>query len=186
MIPIKIVDITEVNLLRAIQNDDQIAFKQLFKKYWSKLFIYAFNVLNDKDVCKDIVQEVFVDLWQRRYDINVTDISSYLYKAVKNQIFKQFINSKFKNRILDDFDLFQAEINIESTLEYKELSKRVEELMAYLPEQRRNIYRMSRDEDLSNKEIAEKLNLSVQTVKNQISAALKFIRNSLKNFYALL
>lgn len=180
MVSAKIIDITDDGLIKAVCNDDQIAFKELYKRYWAKLYIYAFNVLHDKDICEDIIQQVFYDLWNRRYELNIEMPSAYLYGAVKHQIVKQFRKNKF-SRIQPEHLLdFISENKIEQSVEYKELHSRVEKLINELPEQRRIVFIMSRNEGLSNKEIASQLNLSVQTVKNQISSALKFIRNSLK------
>jgi RNA polymerase sigma-70 factor (ECF subfamily) len=180
MIPARIIDITDDGLVKAICNDDQIAFKELYKRYWAKLYIYAFKVLHDKDICEDIIQQVFYDLWNRRYDLNIEIPSAYLYSAVKHQIFNQFRKKKFSRIQPEHLLTFISESKIEESVEYKELHSRVEKLINELPEQRRIVFVMSRNEGLSNKEIASQLNLSVQTVKNQISSALKFIRNSLK------
>jgi RNA polymerase sigma-70 factor (family 1) len=181
MMPVpKIIDITDEGLLKAVCNDDQTAFKELFRRYWAKLYIYAFNVLHDKDVCEDIIQQVFYDLWNRRSELNVETASAYLYQAVKHQIYNQYRRKKFDSLQPEQLLDYISENKVEQTIEYKELHSRVEKLICELPEQRRIIFMMSRNEELSNKEIAGQLNLSVQTVKNQISAALKFIRNSLK------
>lgn len=180
MLSAKILDITDEGLVKAVYNDDQIAFKELYKRYWAKLYIYAFNVLHDKDICEDIIQQVFYDLWNRRHELDIEMLSPYLYRAVKHQVFKQFRKNKFNSVQPEQLLNFIEENKIEQTLEYKELHSRVERLINELPEQRRIIFLMSRNEELSNKEIASQLNLSVQTVKNQISSALKFIRNSLK------
>jgi len=179
MLPAKIIDITDEGLIKSISNDDQGAYKALFSRYWKKLYIYAYNILRDKDVCEDIVQEVFYDLWTRRNNLNIENTSAYLYGAVKLQIFKQFRKNKFRNVHSDQFYEFLSESGIAESIEYNELHNKVERLINELPEQRKLIFLMSRNDERSNKEIALELNLSVQTVKNQISAALKFIRKSL-------
>ncbi|MCL4547738.1 MAG: RNA polymerase sigma-70 factor [Bacteroidetes bacterium] len=185
MIPDKqIFDLSEKGLLESVKKDERTAFKELYRRYWSKLYIYAYNVLKDKNTCEDIIQEVFTDLWLRRKNLQIENLSAFLYKAVKFQIFKQFRQKKLIERHTEQFEDFISEHRVEESVEYKELNKRIENLTAQLPEQRRIIFRMSRNEELSNKEIAKKLNLSVQTVKNQISHALKSIRDSFKVFIA--
>jgi len=176
----KIFDLSDRGLLESIGNDDQTAFKEIYQRYWSKLFIYAYNVLHDKDVCEDIIQEVFTNLWLRRKSSHIENVPAYLYQAVKYQIFKQFRQRKLITIHPEQFDDFMSKYKIEELIEYKELHSRIENLISNLPQQRRIIFQLSRNEELSNKEIATKLNISLQTVKNQITSALKSIRNSIK------
>ena len=182
----KIFDLTDKGLFESVRNDDQTAFKEVYKRYWSKFYIYAYNVLREKDICEDIIQEVFTNLWTRRKVLQIENVSSYLYQAVRFQIFKQFRQRKLIDRCTVEFDEFISTHRIEESVEYRELRNRVDNLIFALSEQRRIIFQLSRDEELSNKEIASKLNISVQTVKNQISHALKSIRNSLKSFHSFI
>ncbi len=177
----KIFDLSDRGLLESVSYDDQIAFKEIFKRYWSKLYIYAYNVFHDKDICEDIIQEVFSNLWTRRKSLQVENVSAYLYQSVKFQIFKQFRQRKLIDRHTSEFDNFISSHRIDESVEYEELHNRVENLISELPEQRRMIFKLSRSEELSNKEIASLLHISIQTVKNQISSALKSIRKSLKS-----
>jgi len=170
-------------LLHTIILDDTISFEEIYRQYWSKLYIYAFNVLRERDLCEDIVQQVFTDLWAKRHDVQISNIHSYLHQSVKYQIFNHFRESKYKNQLLMEFDLINTQDRIDESYEKQELKNQIKEVIYQLPEQRRVIFEMSRYEGLSNKEISEKLNISLQTVKNQISKSLKFIRISLNNFY---
>jgi len=181
----KIFDLSDRGLLESVSYDDQIAFKEIFNRYWSKLYIYAYYVLHDKDICEDIIQEVFSNLWTRRKSLQVENVSAYLYQSVKFQIFKQFRQRKLIDRHISEFDNFISDSRIEDLVEYKELHNRVENLISELPEQRRIIFQLSRKEELSNKEIASQLHISLQTVKNQISSAIKSIRNSIKPIITL-
>lgn len=182
----KIFDLSDRGLLESFRNDDQTAFKEIYKRYWSKLFIYAYNVLHDKDVCEDIIQEVFANLWTRRKSLHIENVSAYLYQAVRFQIFKQFRQRKLIDRHASEIDTFISDHKTEESVEYKELHNRVENLISALPEQRRIIFQLSRNDELSNKEIASQLHISIQTVKNQISNALKSIRKSIKSIITLL
>ena len=175
----KIFDLSDRGLLESVRNDDQSSYKELFKRYWSKLYTYAYNVLHDKDVCEDIIQEVFTDLWTRRKSLQVENVSAYLYQSVKFQIFKQFRQRKLIVNHSYEYDNFISDNRIDESIEYEELHNRVENLISELPEQRRIIFKLSRNEELSNKEIASQLHISIQTVKNQISSALKSIRKSI-------
>ncbi|MDR3626144.1 MAG: RNA polymerase sigma-70 factor [Ignavibacteriaceae bacterium] len=175
-----IFDISDKGLADSLKNDDQNSFKEIYKRFRPKLYIFAFNIINDRDVCEEIIQEIFIDLWVRRNEKEIENLSAYLYKAVKFQIYKQFRKKKLIDKHLAEFDEFTSSYNVEEHFEFKELFSRVESIIAKLPKQRRIIFQLSRDEGLSAKEIANKLNLSEQTVRNQIYSALKEIRASIK------
>ena len=174
----------EDRLFKAIKLD-KTSFDQIYKQYWSKLYIYAFNVLREKEICEDIVQEIFIDLWAKRDNVQITDLNSYLYQSVKYQIFNHFRKSKYKKQLLIKFNLMNTQNGIDELYEEKELNVQLKDIISKLPKQRRIIFKMSRYDGLSNKEISENLNISLQTVKNQISKSLKFIRRSLKNISLL-
>jgi RNA polymerase sigma-70 factor (ECF subfamily) len=187
MVPNKnIFDISDKSLVDSLKNDDQNSFKEIYKRFRPRLYIFAFKILNNKEICEEIIQEIFIDLWVRRNKKEIENISAYLYKAVKFQIFKQFRKNNLIDKQVEDFDEFISEFNVEEHIEFKELYYRVENLIANLPEQRRIVFKLSRDEGLSAKEIAKKLNISEQTVRNQIYSALKKIRASIKLLLMLL
>ncbi|MGA8264324.1 MAG: RNA polymerase sigma-70 factor [Ignavibacteriaceae bacterium] len=182
----KTTDSIDNRILQSIKLDDKLSFERVYKQYWSKLYIYAFNVLKEREICEDIVQEIFIDLWTKRHAIKITDLNSYLYQSVKYQIFNCFRKNKYKKLLLMKFDLFVEQYAIDELYEQKELKEEINDIISKLPEQRRRIFQMSRRDGLSNKEISDNLNVSVQTVRNQISTSLKFIRKSLKNIYMIL
>jgi RNA polymerase sigma-70 factor (family 1) len=176
----KTIDLSDRGLFESVKNDDQSAFKELYKRYWSKLFIYGYNIIKDKNTCEDIIHEIFYDLWIRRKDLNIENVSAYFYKAVKFQMLKRLRQKRVYDIHSGQFDNFITDQKIEESVEYKELQFNIGKIVNQLPDQRRVIFLLSRKDNLSNKEIAKKLNLSVQTVKNQISSAIKAIRNSIK------
>ena len=165
--------------------DDKTPFEQIYKQYWSRLYVYAFNVLRERELCEDIVQQVFTDLWERRHALQISDLNSYLFQSVKYQIFNHFRESRYRKQLLMKFDQMYAEHGIDESYELQELEAQIHETISRLPKRRRMIFDMSRNEGLSNKEISEKLDISLQTVKNQISESLKFVRKSLNNSYLL-
>lgn len=178
-------DLIESEVLHLVELKDKASFELLYRKYWSKLYIYAFNVLHEKEICEDIVQEIFINLWAKRTDLQISDLNSYLYQSVKYQIFNHFRKSKHKKELLMKFNQVNAQNDVDELYEKKELKENIKDVVSRLPEQRKLIFEMSRYEGLSNKEISDNLNISLQTVKNQISESLKFIRKSLKNFSML-
>ena len=172
-------------LLQSIRLDDKAAFDQVYKRYWSKLYVYAFNVLREKEICEDVVQEIFIDLWARRHDVQISELSSYLFHSVKHQIFNHFRKSKYKKQLIMNFGLINEEYKIDESYEKKEMADHIKDAISRLPGRRRMVFDLSRNEGLSNKEISEKLGISLQTVKNQISESLRFIRKSVNNSYLL-
>ena len=112
----KIFDLTDEGLLESARDDDQTAFKEIYKRYWPKLYIYAYNVLREKDICEDIIQEVFTNLWIRRKSAHIENVSAFLYQAVKFQIFKQFRQRKLLDRHSNEFDDFISNHRIEEMI----------------------------------------------------------------------
>jgi len=176
-------DLNENELPQLIEFGDITSFEKIYSQYWKKLYLYAFNVLQEREICEDIVQEIFIDLWTKKHDVQISDLNSYLYQSVRYQIFNHFRRSKYKKQLLEKFNQVSMEYKIHEIYEKKEMKVHIKNAVSRLPEQRRLIFQMSRYEGLSNKEISENLNISLQTVKNQISESLKFIRTSLKNLY---
>ena len=174
-------DLIDNALPASIKIDDKQSFERMYNSYWSELYVYAFNVLREKEICEDIVQEIFIDLWTRRHTVQISNLNSYLYQSVKFQIFNHFRKCRYKTQLLMEFDFMIEDSKIEESFEKNELKARINDVISKLPEQRRTIFQMSRHEGLSNKEISESLNISLQTVKNQISESLKFIRKYLKH-----
>ncbi|MCG8308334.1 MAG: RNA polymerase sigma-70 factor [Cytophagales bacterium] len=172
-------------LLNMIRKKDLSAFRQLFDKYWSDLYIYAFNILKVRDVCEDIVQEVFTDLWQKTTGQPIDNPRAYLYKSVKYKVLNQIRNNKIHRKHLDRLKISYAINTLEEEIDFNELDALLQKAIKKLPDGCRQIFEMSRIQCLTNREIADKLNISVQTVKNQISKALKHLRNAVESSFLL-
>ncbi|MEM1321513.1 MAG: RNA polymerase sigma-70 factor [Bacteroidota bacterium] len=162
-----------------LDKQSEEAFRLIYDRYWSKLYQYALNVLADPSVCEDIVQEVFVSLWQKSDRSEIDHLSSYLYQATKFQVFKHLRNGKISQRHLERITVLQTHNDTEEQLVAKELESEMIKLINRLPERCRQIFLLSRFEHRSNQEIALQLGLSVQTVKNQISKALIYLRQEI-------
>lgn len=169
---------SEEKLLASIEINNQ-AFGVIYDRYWLKLYNYALNVLEDKAVCEDIVQEVFVSLWQQSNSQKIDNISAYLFQSVKFQVFKHLRKGKIARRYLERVTLLQSHNDTEEQFIAKELESELSKVLSRLPERCRQIFVLSRFEHRSNREIALQLDLSVQTVKNQISKALASLREQL-------
>lgn len=168
---------------------DKAAFEELFKSYFTPLCSFAQKYVNDVDEAKDIVHNVFINLWNKREEIDMeTSLKSYLFQGVYNRSLN-FIRDHKK---LVQFDTPQsvAELNqyVESKdhLESNEAESRINNALDDLPEKCREIFLMNRFDGLKYREIAEKLNISIKTVETQMSRALKTLRERLSDMIILL
>lgn len=171
---------TNAELLERIASDDIKAFEAIYQYQSGKMFSYAINILDDKAVCEDIVQNIFIDFWSKRKEHNIQNLEGYLFRAVKFQVFKYFRDHKFSNADLTRLNMVQVSVAASKTLEYSELEQAINDSVSKLPPRCKTIFELSRYQHKSNKEIAEALNISLQAVKNQVSKALTSIRENLK------
>ncbi len=169
------------DLLQLIKKDDTAAFESIYDKYWQALYLKACQRV-DKDEAKDMVQEVMISLWKRRNDIRVGqegDLGRYLFTAIRYRVISHYAFSAAEIKKADFFDTFNDYITSD-TLETKELKARIEAEIGRLPARMQQIFRLSREDDYTIADIAKALNISEQTVKNQLTDALKRLRTSLK------
>lgn len=169
---------TDQELTALLKEGDREAFNQIYRRYVQYLYQYAFNILKDEDECTDAVQDIFVWLWENRIKINVNVLKGYLIAAVKYKLTRVIQGSKRRHEILSAKPL-QEESFVDDSLEVKELKLAIHEFVVALPERARMIFELSRNEYLSNKEIAARLNISEKTVENQMTIVLKKLKSGL-------
>lgn len=174
-------DMTENHaLLTKLRNGDELAFAEIYNQYRSKMYMYAYNLCKSPETAEEIVQEVFIRLWQKKEQIN-TDLNfnAYLKKITLNHVLNH-LKKVAREKSLQD-EIFHYIETIRNTTEdnllEKELLKTYDEAIANLPPQKKIIFQMSRNEEMSHDQIAEKLNISKNTVKNHMVEATKFIRS---------
>jgi RNA polymerase sigma-70 factor (ECF subfamily) len=174
--------IDEKAIFNKIRNDDHAAFRSLFDTYYASLCHYASHFLNDDSLSEEVVQELFVKLWEKRKMLDVeTSVKHYLFRAVRNGCLNQIQHDKVKQ--LHGKKLKEALMSEDPAEEYMitpEMILRLEEGIELLPVKRREIFRLSREYGLKYREIAEKLNISVKTVEAQMGLALKALRQKIK------
>ena len=171
-------------LVSLLSQDAEKALKQMYDQYYTYLCYAVYNVLPDRNVSEDIVQEVFFEIWKKRETLNITSsLRAYLKRAAINRTLNYIRDRKIKFEE-EDTALAVADTRVEVTkeMEADELKVKIAEAMNELPEKCRIVFGMSRYEEMSYKEIAEKLDISVKTVENQISKALKMMRLSLAQY----
>lgn len=169
-----------------LASDSEVAFSTFYNLYWDSLFKYVHRILSDEDETADVVQESFVAFWERRHKLeDIDSLKAYLFVIARNKAFKQL---KIKLSNLDFKEKFVAfyvdanDLTVQQ-MEAKDLSSIIDIEVAKMPAKMKEIFLLSRKENLSYKEIAEKLNISDLTVKKQINNALKIIRKALDQKY---
>ena len=174
--------LTDDQLIILLKKGDQQAFTEIYNRYAGKLTGFACSKLYNLDDAKDILHDLFVKLWENREQLVITsNLQSYLFAVIRHRI----IDKIRKNITCEEYASIAQSLtainqrSIDKEVEARELEQSIEKSLAQLPARVKEIYKLSRDEGLSNNEIAGKLNLSEQTVKNQLSAALKHLRKSL-------
>ena len=175
----------ELDLFRKIQQGDQNSFKSVFDQHYQGLCNYARKFLDDMDTAEEIVQDLFVRFWEKRADMELsTSLSSYLYRSVHNgclnYIKSQNVRSQHRANV--EASSQDGHQDFEDTYATHELSERIANVIESLPEQCRKIFKLKRQENLKNREIAEKLGISIKTVEAQMGKALKILREKLKDY----
>lgn len=172
-----------------LKQGERHAYDKLFNTYWNPLFKSAFNILKDQKICEEIVQDIFIGIWKNRKNLEIkVSLEKYLFSCVRYQVFNQFRKNQ-KNLRAELFENLEQRCtyeNPESEVLYKELAQKVDSIVEELPEKCRLVYKMSREEQLSHKEISNRLNISPKTVEDHITRALGILRTSLGSFLSLL
>jgi RNA polymerase sigma-70 factor (ECF subfamily) len=178
----------EKNIFRKIREDDREAFKNLFDTYYASLCHYASHYLNDDALSEEVVQELFVKIWEKRKSLDIdSSVKNYLFRSVRNGSLNQIQHDKVRQ--LHGRKLKEALMSEDPAADYlipPEMILKLEEGIESLPEKRREIFRLSREEGLKYREIAEKLQISVKTVEVQMGLALKNLRQKIGSFVLLL
>lgn len=179
-------DIDDVELFSLLKQGDEDAFDTIYRRYWKGLFNAAYKRLPDTDKCQDIIQNIFVDLWQRKESLLVEKPSSYLYGAVRFQVLKAI--SKQSTRAVF-YEKFEQEIISSSNADERILTKEAQLVLqlflAALPKKRKKIFMMYYFEGFSTDDISQKLDISQKTVRNQLSEASRILKLRITHLFVL-
>jgi RNA polymerase sigma-70 factor (family 1) len=171
-------------LLSLIKTSDQEAYRKIYLRYWRSLYFVAYRKVHVREVAEELIQNVFLGLWEKRFTSNIEQLDRYLHTAVKYQVLN-YIKSCIIKKKYAQFSKKQPELTNEdgdSILIMHELSAAINNAINLLPEKSRVIFRLSRFEDRSIKEIALLLSVSEKVVEYHISKSLKVLRLELKDF----
>lgn len=169
-------------LVQQIKNNEVKAFDALFHKYSEKLFRFSFSLLKNEEDSKGIVQETFLRIWRKRKEIDSTkSFKSFLfsisYNLVVDQLRLRLKDQEYRKFLVTYFESEKFELS--NNLDYNKIVEQIRHAVEELPAKRQQIYTLSREVGLSNKEIAQRMGITVKTVENQITLALKHLKQSL-------
>ena len=177
------------DLLLRIRKGDEVAFELVFYRYKGKLYDFIRRSLPASEDAESMVQEIFVRLWSNREQLDpAKSLNAFIYTMARNEIFGHLRKLLVRRRYLEElsFSLNESSETTDRQLEYNELTSVVAQLVSSMPEKRREIYVLSRNEGLSYKEIASQLGISENTVDSQIRKALTYLKENLRRKMSLL
>lgn len=179
---------SDIELWALVRQGDANAFEILYNRYWEQFYTICYWHLSDQESAKDLVQEVFVDFWEKRKQIDISKtVEGYLKVSVRNKMFNHLRSLKIKKKHYDFISKGgeAANADVDERSSERELKKLYQEEIRKLPPKMKDVFMLSKEYGYSITEIARKLSLSEQTVKNQLGAALKRIRSGIEHYRLL-
>lgn len=176
---------SDQELVAFLKLGDKTAFEEVYRRYGMMIYFKVNQMLRDEEAAKDLVQDVFMNLWSNAGQVKEdANLPGYLYVSSRNRIFNLIERGKTKNDYVSSISRYATEASTETMdkLDEKELMAIIALEIAKLPVKMRQVFEMSRLENLSHKEIAEKLGISEKTVKTQVHNALDILRVKLKSY----
>jgi RNA polymerase sigma-70 factor (ECF subfamily) len=169
-------------LLRLVAEGNELAFRELFDRYNKRLFIFADEMLKSAADAEEIVQECFAKIWISRNNLpQIENPGSYFYQMVRNKTLDHIRKVAREQRLIDQVwaNISQSDNSLEEELRRREYQEMIEKALAQLPEQKRNVYRLSREKEYSHEQIASFTGLSKSRVNNILVETIKHIKASL-------
>jgi RNA polymerase sigma-70 factor (ECF subfamily) len=176
--------VSDTLLIELFQAGDESAFQEIYRRYWYKLYMVARRKVNAEEDAEEIVQDIFVDLWERRTRLHINELNKFLFSAVKykvlNYIKSQMVRQAYQSDALNA--KIDADFNTEEELALGDLSQAILTGIKKMPSKTQEIFKLNRLEGLSVKEISELLQIPERTVEYHISQSLRTMRSYLKDF----
>ena len=163
---------------------DKSSFEFIFREFYEELTRYAFTIVKDAQLSEDVVQSLYIRLWEKRDEMDeIKSIKAYLYRSTYNLSLNEVKKNSRVNSLDDREDLVVSNGQLASDfVESNDLQTKIEGAISELPEKCQEVFRLSRMEEMSYREIANQLQISVKTVENQMGKALKHMRSSLSEY----
>jgi len=178
---------TDHQLLALLMQDSEAAYNEIYDRYWLKLYNECYKRLKDESLCADVIQDVFADLWLKREERQIENLSAYLFSAARYQVFSLYKKNKNVTAFVEPIDCMAvAAADPASAFYEKELRECIEMWLQLQPEKRRQVFILKFDKELSTREISEILNISQKTVQNQFTTSIKSLRVHLGKIISVL
>lgn len=174
---------SDATLLMSLREDNREAFTEIYHRYWKKLLAVAYLHSRDKNIAEEIVQEVFISLWNRRGELYIENIGAYLATAVRLSVFKQYARQKRRTQIIEaTTDPLVASWDEEKIFS-RFMQQHINGIVEELPEKCRLVFKLSREEGLSIPEIAQRMGIAEKTAEAHLTKALKVLKVNLNRPY---
>lgn len=182
-------NMSDIDLTALLSKGNDAAFSEIYNRYWKRLFTIAFNKLNNLSEAEELVQDIFLDIWSRRETLKITSsLAAYLAVAVKYKVLdcysKRATKLRYQNYLSHLSDPLDS--STENWLNHEELKENIRKSVASLPEKCRLVFELSRNNGLSHKQIATKLEIAEKTVESHLSRALRTLRINLGSLFSFL
>ncbi|QEE49217.1 RNA polymerase sigma-70 factor [Flavobacterium alkalisoli] len=178
----KLTSLSDSELQNLLKEGSQDAFGVIFDRYWKKLYNYAYKIYREEEICQDIVQEIFISLWNNSGEAVILNLEGYLMRAVKYRVANHIRSLKFTQEHEDALLTIADPVKTANDIEYREFEQGILNEIDKLSPKCREVFLLSRFENYTNSEIAKKLDLSIHTVEKHISNAIKHLRTNLDNY----
>jgi RNA polymerase sigma-70 factor (ECF subfamily) len=177
---------SENQLLALLKDGDHDAFTQLYNRYWKRLFAVAAAQLDHPAEAEELVQDLFLDLWNRRQDLAITStLSAYLSVSVNYKVINRMARRYREHTHLNSLAADTIDHSMEEWLSFEELKERLERVLSELPEKCKLVFTLSRTKGLSRREISRELGIAEKTVESHLTRALRQLRSALGSLFSL-
>jgi len=167
-------------LIAGIRKDDYTCYNQLFTRYYSRLCVFVYRMIQNSDASEDIIQDLFIRLWTNRRKLEINEnISGYLYRSSRNAALNYLRAEKSRKKTILDIPSLET-ISDECLIEQIEFNMALHQCIEQLPERCKEVFLKSRFENLKQQEIATQLGISIKTIKNHIWKSLRFLKSCLE------
>ncbi|MFV0591720.1 MAG: RNA polymerase sigma factor [Draconibacterium sp.] len=176
---------TQNKQVQRLISDDKLVINELYEQYSPKIYHFALGYLKSEPDALDIVQEVFINLWDKRKKLKKdSNLNAYLFSIAKNAVISVFRKKLSEKQYLEELKgkVVISAVDTESRVNYDMLSEKIAQLVDQLPPQRKRVYFLNKEKGYSNQLVADELGISVKTVEDHITKARKFLKDNLKEY----
>lgn len=173
--------LNDAEILRGLNNHDQAVFEWLYRMYWQRLYDFAYVKTHDSNISEEIVQELFITLWEKRETLQISNFQSYLFTSVRNRVI-----DFYRQKVFDELESIEDTVASDYPLFLEELEKALNDAISQLPPKTQEIFRLNRFEGQTTRQISEQLQLSERTIEYHITKALRTLKTLLKDFLSVI